>query len=132
MKIRSFLVCAVALGAMAAFSVLNAQDQKKGRGGPGGRGGMMTAEQRIERLEQAVGNLTGDQKAKIKDIYAKAQEKMQGLSQDERREKGMEILRESGQQVRAVLTAEQQKKYDEMMAQMRGGRGGGGERKRNN
>ena len=41
----------------------------------------------------------------------------------------MELMRESGRAVRAVLTAEQQKKYDEMMAQMgqgRGGPGGGG------
>lgn len=132
MKLRKLLVCAIAVGAIASVSVLHAQDQKKGRGGAGGRGGMMSAEQRIERLEEGVGKLTDDQKARIKDIYAKSAEKMQGLSQDERREKGMEILRESGQQVRAVLTAEQQKKYDEMMAQMRGGRGGGGERKRNN
>lgn len=131
MKLRKFLVCAIAVGAIASVSVLQAQDQKKGRGGAGGRG-MMSAEQRIERLEEGVGKLTDDQKAKIKDIYAKAQAKMEGIAQEERREKGMEIMRESGQQVRAVLTAEQQKKYDEMMAQMRGGRGGGGERKRNN
>lgn len=129
MKIRKFLVCAIAVGAIASLSVLNAQEQKQGRG----RGSMATPEQRIERLEEAVGKLTDAQKTKIKEIYAKAAEKMQGLSQEERREKGMEIFRESGQQVRAVLTAEQQTKYDEMMAQMRGGRGGsGGERKRKN
>ena len=91
--------------------------------------------QRIERLEEAVGKLTDDQKAKIKDIYAKTSEKMQALSDDERREKGMELMRESGRAVRAVLTEEQQKKYDEMMAQMgqgRGAPGGGGGRKGGN
>jgi Spy/CpxP family protein refolding chaperone len=123
MNIRKFLVCAVAVGAMASVSVVNAQDQKKG----GGRG-MGTPEQRIERLEQAVGTLSAEQKTQIKAIYAKSAEKMQGLSQEERREKGMEIMRESGKEVRAVLTAEQQKKYDEMMAQMGQGRGQGGAR----
>jgi Spy/CpxP family protein refolding chaperone len=126
MKTRSLLLRLVALGTVAALPLLNAQDAKKGRG-------MMSAEQRIERLEEAVGKLTDDQKAKIKDIYAKTSEKMQGLSDDERREKGMELMRESGRAVRAVLTEEQQKKYDEMMAQMgqgRGGPGGGGGRKK--
>ena len=126
MKTRSLLLRLVALVTVAALPLLNAQDAKKGRG-------MMSAEQRIERLEEAVGKLTDDQKAKIKDIYAKTSEKMQGLSDDERREKGMELMRESGRAVRAVLTEEQQKKYDEMMAQMgqgRGGPGGGGGRKK--
>ena len=128
MKTPARLLRFAALAVVAALPLLNAQDAKKGRG-PGGGRGMMSAEQRIERLEEAVGKLTDDQKAKIKDVYAKSAEKMQGLSDDERREKGMEIMRESGRAVRAVLTEEQQKKYDEMMAQMaqgRGGPGGGG------
>ena len=136
MKIRSLLLRLVALGCVAALPALNAQDAKKGRGPGGGGGrGMMSAEQRIERLEEAVGKLTDAQKAKIKDIYAKTSEKMQALSDDERREKGMELMRDSGRAVRAVLTEEQQKKYDEMMAQMgqgRGGPGGGGGRKGGN
>lgn len=123
MTIRKFLFGAVACGAMVIISAANAQDQKQGRG----RGGMPTVEQRIERLEQAVGSLSDAQKTKIKDIYAKSAEKMQGLSQDERREKMGELMRESGQQIRAVLTAEQQKKYDDMIAQGRGGGGGGGD-----
>ncbi len=135
MKIRSLLLRLVALGCIALLPALNAQDAKKGRGAGGGGRGMMSAEQRIERLEEAVGKLTDAQKAKIKDIYAKTSEKMQALSDDERREKGMELMRDSGRAVRAVLTEEQQKKYDEMMAQMgqgRGGPGGGGGRKGGN
>lgn len=132
MKIRKFLLCAAAFGAMASVSLLNAQEKKKGRG-EGGSRGFGTPEQRIERLEQAVGSLTAEQKKKITEIYAKAAEKMQAIPQEERREKGMEIMRESGQAVRAVLTADQQKKYDEMMAQARGGRDGGsrGKKKEN-
>jgi Spy/CpxP family protein refolding chaperone len=129
MKIRRLFVYAVAVGAMGGLSLMQAQEQKKGRGQGGGRGG--TPEQRIERLEQAVGSLTADQKDKIKAIYEKAAEKMQGLSEDERRQKAMEIMKESSRQVRALLTPDQQKKFDEMMAQARGGReGGGGGRKK--
>ncbi|MEI6357885.1 MAG: hypothetical protein WCP53_12425 [Verrucomicrobiota bacterium] len=62
MKIRKFLLTAVAFGAIASVSLLNAQEQKKGRGG------MPTPEQRIERLEQAVGSLSADQKEKIKEL----------------------------------------------------------------
>jgi len=133
MKIRRLFIYAVAFGAMAGTSLLQAQEQKKGRG-PGGGRGMSTPEQRLERLEQAVGSLTADQKNKIKAIYEKAAEKMQGLSQEERREKGMEIMQESGRQVRALLTPDQQKKFDEMMAQARGGRegGSGGRKKQDN
>ncbi len=123
MNIRKFVLCAVACGAMASVSLLQAQEEKKGKGG---RGGMPTVEQRLERLEQAVGSLTDTQKGKIKDLYAKAAEQMQGLSQEERREKGMEIMRESGKAIRDVLTADQQTKYDEMMAQGRGNRSSGG------
>ena len=126
MKIRKLLLCAVAVGAMASVPLLNAQEQKKGRG-------MMTAEQRIEQIEQAVGTLTADQKAKIKDIYAKMAEKMQSIPQEERREKMGEIMQATRKEVRAVLTPEQQKKYDEMPQPGRGGSGGGGGgRKRNN
>lgn len=123
MKFRKFLLCAVAVGAMASVPLLNAQEQKKGRG-------MMSAEQRIEQIEQAVGSLTADQKAKIKAIYAKMAEKMQAIPQEERREKMGEIMQATRQEVRAVLTPEQQKKFDEMPAPGRGGSGGG--RKKNN
>ncbi len=130
MNIRKFLIGAVAFGAMASTSLLQAQDQKKG-----GRG-MGTPEQQLERLETAVGSLTAEQKTKIKAIYAKAAEKLQAIPQEERREKGMEIMQASRKDVRAVLTAEQQKKFDEMAAQGRGGQGGqggeGGKRKKNN
>lgn len=126
MKIRKFLLTAVAFGAMASVSLLNAQDQKKG-----GRGSMPTPEQRLERLEQAVGTLTAAQKEKIKAIYAKSAADMQGIPQEERREKMGPILQAAQKEIRAVLTAEQQKKFDEM-PQGRGGRDGGGQRKKNN
>ena len=123
MKTVSRLLLVAALSGAFLAPVTSAQEQRKGRGG------MMDPEQRIERLEQGVGTLSAEQKAKIREVYAQSAEKMRNLPEDQRREKMMEVMQESGRQVRAVLTAEQQKKYDEMMAQMR--QGGGGGRKQN-
>ncbi len=105
MKISKSLVCAIAL-AIASTSVINAQE-KKGRGA-------QTPEQRIERLEQAVGTLTADQKKKITAIYAKAAE-----ATGEERAAAMMAAQKD---IRAVLTAEQQAKFDAMP---QGGKGGG-------
>ena len=126
MKTVSRLLLVAALAGAFLTATATAQEQRKGRGG------MMDPEQRIERLEQAVGTLSAEQKTKIKEVYAQSAEKMRNLPDDQRREKMMELMQESGRQVRAVLTAEQQKKYDEMMAQMRQGGGGGGERRKQN
>lgn len=110
MNTRKFLVCATAFFAVASTSLVNAQE-KKGRGA-------QTAEQRIERIEQAVGTLTADQKKKITDIYAKSAEKIASATQETRGE----VMQAIQKEVRAVLTPEQQKKFDEMP---QGGRGGG-------
>ncbi len=123
MKSLARLLLVAALAGAFFTSAASAQEQRKGRGG------MMDPEQRIERLEQAVGTLSTEQKTKIKEVYAQSAEKMRNLPEDQRREKMMEMMQEAGRQVRAVLTAEQQKKYDEMMAQMRQG---GGERRKQN
>jgi Spy/CpxP family protein refolding chaperone len=120
MNSRKLLVCAIASFAVASTTLVNAQE-KKGRGMP-------TAEQRIEQIEQAVGSLTADQKKKIAGIYAAMAEKMQGLSQEDRREKGMELMASARKEVRAVLTPEQQKKFDDMP---QGGRGGGKKKSEN-
>jgi Spy/CpxP family protein refolding chaperone len=120
MNIRKLFISAVAVAALST-SAVQAQE-KKGRG-------PQTPEQQIERLEGAVGSLSADQKAKLKDIYAKAAEKMQAIPQEERREKMGEMMQATRKEVRAVLTAEQQKKFDEMPA----GRGqGGGKKKKDN
>ncbi len=123
MKSLARLLLVAALAGAFFTSAASAQEQRKGRGG------MMDPEQRIERLEQAVGTLSTEQKTKIKEVYAQSAEKMRNLPEDQRREKMMEMMQEAGRQVRAVLTAEQQQKYDEMMAQMRQG---GGERRKQN
>lgn len=125
MNLRKLLVLAVAFAAMFSTTLLQAQDEKKGRGGRGG--GMMT----VERLEEAVGKLSAEQKTKIEAVLAKVREQMQGLqnaSQEDRQAKMREIMQSSRTEIRAVLTPEQAKKYDEMAAQGRG-QGGGGKKK---
>lgn len=129
MNIRRILVSAAALSVLFSTSLLQAQDQKKKEGQGGGRT-MPTAEQQIERIEQAVGTLSAEQKTKLKGIYAKSAEKLQAIPQEERREKAMPILQETRKQVRAVLTPEQQKKFDEM-PQGRGQGGQGAKKKEN-
>lgn len=123
MNLRKLLVVAIAFAAVFSTSLLQAQDQKKGRGGGMG----MT----VERIEEAVGKLSAEQKTKIEGILAKVREQMQGLqgaSQEDRQAKMREIMQESRTQIRAVLTPEQAKKYDEMATQGRG-QGGGGRKK---
>lgn len=118
MSLKKLFIAAVATVAIST-ATLSAQEGKRGGFSP---------EQRIERLETAVGKLTADQKAKITAIYAKSAEKMQAVPEDQRREKMGEIMRESQKEVRAVLTAEQQAKFDAMPQMGRGQ--GGGERKK--
>lgn len=123
MNLRKLLVVAIAFAAVFSTSLLQAQDQKKGRGGGMG----MT----VERIEEAVGKLSAEQKTKIEGILAKVREQMQGLqgaSQEDRQAKMREIMQSSRTQIRAVLTPEQAKKYDEMATQGRG-QGGGGRKK---
>ena len=98
MKISKSLICAIATFAIASTSIVNAQE-KKGRGN-------QTPEQRIERIETAVGTLTADQKTKITAIYAK----IASVAPEGRGE----AMQAAQKEVRALLTPEQQKKFDEM------------------
>jgi periplasmic protein CpxP/Spy len=111
MNLRKLLVCAVAFGALASTSLLQAQEKKKGGGGRA-----MT----VERIEEAVGKLTDDQKTKIAAINAKTQEKLQAIPQEERREKGREIYTAASAEIRALLTDEQKTKFDAMAQGARG------------
>lgn len=117
MKSFKALITAVAFGIVASASVSQAQEKK----------GQMTPEQQIERIETAVGSLSADQKAKITAIMGKTREEMQGVPKEERKEKGAAIQKKQRDAIRAVLTADQQKKYDEMAA----GAGGKGGKKKN-
>src|SRR5688572_3332010 len=101
MKHLKVLLTALALG-VAASALLQAQEKK----------GQVTPEQYVERVEQAVGTLTAEQKTKIKNIAAKTQEDVKALPKEERKEKGAPLQKKQRDDVRAVLTAEQQAKFD--------------------
>ena len=124
-SIVKIVLSALALGLAASAPMLRAQDQSappsEGRGGgKGGRGGKGGGMMSVASIEQAVGSLTDDQKSKIGDIIAKGQKDMQALSQEERASKGREIQTAMRADIRAVLTPDQQAKFDAMGA---GGRG---------
>ena len=130
------LITVLALGVMASSPALQAQADAKappagGQGGGqrgqrgGGRGGMTVAS-----IETAVGTLTADQKAKITPILEKAQADRQALmsgggDQQANMAKMQEMRTATNKEIRAILTGDQQTKFDEMVAQQ-GRRGGGG------
>ena len=82
---------------------------------------MMTPEAMVEHLSTQL-NLTEDQKAKVKPMAEDVSKKMNDVRQDnslseqERREKIRQIHENALGQVKTILTADQQKKLDEMMA----------------
>jgi protein CpxP len=121
------LMLAGAVCAAAPFVVAQdsgaAPQQSAPEGAPPehGRGGHMDPAMRTERLTKQL-NLTSDQQAKVLDILKSAQSKMQDLRsdssvpQEDRRSKMMEIHKTSDDQIRALLDANQQKKFDAMQA----------------
>jgi periplasmic protein CpxP/Spy len=76
-------------------------------------------EKRSEMLAKHL-KLTSDQQSKVLDILKSEQSQMESLhsdtsmSQDDRRSKMMDIHKTSNDQIRALLNADQQKKFDEM------------------
>ena len=113
MKSFKFLIPVITLGLLASASLSQAQE-KKGRGG-------MSPEARVEQLDKSL-SLTADQKAKITAILEKSREEMQGIPKEERKGKMAEMNKAQHEKIRAVLTPEQQAKFDAMP---QGGNGGG-------
>jgi protein CpxP len=142
MKAVKILFSLLALGVMTSAPLLRAQDEKSpaaeapkggGKGGKGGQGRGMNSEGRLAELERAVGSLSPDQKAKIKDIVAKEREQLQALrpagaakdgdreAMRANREKMQALQKSTRGEIRAVLTADQQSKFDAMPEPARGG-----------
>jgi Spy/CpxP family protein refolding chaperone len=111
MKSLKAILAATAL-AVAFTAPLQAQEKKKGGGGG-------TPEQQIERIEQAVGSLSAEQKKKITAIIEKSNSEMQAIPKEDRKEKGGAVTAKRTSDIKAVLTPEQAKKYDEAMAAMK-------------
>ncbi len=103
-------------------------------GGRGPRGG--SPEERLERMQKFL-KLSDDQTAQIKTIMADERTKMEALRSNgaaprDNRAQMMAIHQDGETRIHALLTPDQQKKYDDMQARMRermeerGGRGGTG------
>ena len=124
MKVSLKSVLAVlALGLAVIPSLSMAADAAPGGGqGQGGGRGGPSPEQRLAAIDTAV-TLTADQKTKITAILTKSAADMQAVPQEERREKGQAIRAAANKEIHALLTAEQQVKFDAMP---QGGRGQGG------
>jgi periplasmic protein CpxP/Spy len=106
------------------------QQQDGMRGGPGGgHRGMPSPEERLKRMTEAL-NLTADQQVKIKTIMESEKTKMDALRDDtsvageQKREKAMQVRKDSQDAIRATLTADQQAKFDKQQEEMRSRRGG--------
>jgi hypothetical protein len=89
---------------------------------PHGRGhGQFDPAKRTEMLTKQLG-LTSDQQPKVLDVLKSEQSQMEtlhsdsSLSQPDRRAKMMDIHKSTNDQIRGILTADQQKKWDEMQS----------------
>ncbi|MGA7159087.1 MAG: hypothetical protein WBY53_19735 [Acidobacteriaceae bacterium] len=95
--------------------------------GPGGHRGM-NPERRIEMMQRRL-NLSDDQTAQVRQIFADSRTKMEALrsntsmSHEDRRAQMMALHQDEQAKVRALLNPDQQAKFDEMMARMRERRG---------
>lgn len=85
-------------------------------------------EQRTQMLTKQL-KLNSDQQAKVLDILKSQQSQMESLrsdsslSQDDRRAKMMDIHKASNDQIRGLLDANQQKKWDAMQSRHEGWQG---------
>jgi Spy/CpxP family protein refolding chaperone len=81
----------------------------------------------IERLTKDL-NLTDDQQAKIKPILQDRRSKAQAirgdasLSKEQRKDKMKEVSQSSNDQIKAILTPDQQKKFDQVMEEIKANR----------
>ncbi len=93
-----------------------------------GPGGQNFKERRLKHLDEAL-KLTDPQKQQITAIWAQAEQQGQALRSDEatareqRRQKVMELMKATHDQVRGVLTPDQQKIFDSLPPEGRGHRG---------
>ena len=123
------VLCAAFIFAVSAFAQEQGaagQEQQAPR-----RGMMQSPQERLDAMTKAL-NLTDDQKAKIKPILENETKQMQDMrantemSREDRMTKRRDIMTKTNDDIKAVLTDEQKKKFDEMNSQRRGPGGPGG------
>lgn len=131
MKMRLIHV-AVILTVLAGSVVVHAQMGPQQGSGPYGHGPgqHMTADQRLQHMTRQL-NLTDSQQQLIKPILENEDEQMQSLhenaslSQQDRMAQMMQLRQGTAEQIKPILNADQQQKYDQMMNRRPGhGRGG--------
>lgn len=122
-SLKMFYAASLLLAALLVPSIhVQAQDRPAREGKAGGN-----PADRLKQLTEQL-SLTDAQQTKVKAIFteqAAARKALAGdsaLSDQDRRAKNMELMRSTNAKVRAVLTPEQQAKFDKIAA---GGPGGG-------
>jgi len=121
------LIAAVALGGLVASSMLataqegsNPPEKRGGKGRP-------TVEQQMQRYTEQLA-LTDDQKPKVEAVLKASSKKRQEITSDtsldrqQIREKMQPVMEEQNKKMKAILTDDQYKKYQEM--NQRGKKGG--------
>ena len=112
---------------MKSLKMFYAASQAQDRPAREGKAGGGNPADRIKQLTEQL-SLTDAQQTKVKAILTEqgaARKALAGdtaLSDQDRRAKGMELMRSTNAKIRAVLTPEQQTKFDKLSA---GGPGGG-------
>lgn len=138
MKLKAIFIVATLVVGAAAFAQVGGSSQggskPGGQGGPGGPGGQMrmrTPEERVERLAKSL-NLNAIQKKKILAIYKASGDKGKALFEDKKMTEAQKraafdkMRDENAKKIKAVLTKDQAKKFDEMRQRGRGPGGPGG------
>ena len=130
-RMMAVVVCGAALSTASMLAQDNSgsaapagQSDQMGPGGPGGpRGGHME-ERRLEMMTKQL-NLTPDQVTQVKAIEADNRTQMRALHEDtsaapaDKHAKMMAMRDASQAKVRAILTPDQQTKFDAMEARMK-------------
>ena len=126
------VIASLALGGLVACSTMaTAQDAKDGKKG-GKRG--PSVEQRMDRMTEEL-KLTDEQKPKVKAILEDGAKKRQELFADnsvpreQRREKMQALMEEENTKLKAILTPEQDEKWQKMREEFRKNRPPGGDKK---
>jgi periplasmic protein CpxP/Spy len=131
-KMKKALLCSILSGALVCCgSALYAQQDNMGQGqtsqGQGQMGehrSMPSPEQRLDHLTKVL-NLNSDQQQKIKPMLEQEQQQVQTLRQDtsmarpDRMSKVRQIRQTTDDQIKSVLTADQQTKFTEMRERQR-------------
>jgi protein CpxP len=135
MKMKMTLMYATAiLAVLAGSTAVYAQMGPQQGGGPWGHGPgqPMTAEQRLQRMTRQL-SLTDAQQQLIKPILENEAKQMQSLqedstlSQQDRTSKMMQIRQGTSEQIKPILNADQQQKYEQMMSRQGRDRSGPGQ-----